>query len=43
MGYTGEPDKKLSIPATIDGLPVREIAPYAFADCSSLWGSLTIP
>ena len=35
VGYTGE-DKSVAIPATFEGLPVTEIAAYAFADNAAI-------
>lgn len=42
-GYTGDLNARLSIPASINGIPVVAIGDYAFQDCYGLTGSLVIP
>ncbi|MGN0793701.1 MAG: leucine-rich repeat protein [Aristaeellaceae bacterium] len=42
-GYTGETEARLTLPATINGVPVVAIGDGAFQDCFGLTGSIVIP
>ena len=42
-GYEGKENAELSIPAQIEGMPVKEIGINAFNGCCGLRGNLTIP